>query len=316
MNINPEFDNREEQPERRHGLRDKIAVGLLLGGIAIASWHIFDKSGDVEKISPIKPQITAVDDEYRQISWNMHNETSKRWRQINNLIDENNLDAVALQEVSSEDFKELASKLPDMYATFVMADAKSNATKGGYGNVILSKHKPEQIKSISLSGSKFIGGILHTATGFVEDVAFADTTLENTGKGFQADRSALAVTLPIAQGGKEQGIRVITSHIAGDERVHDEQLGKLIKFVDSQSSDGRPTVFCGDLNDIPENIIPEFAKIGFITSETKGTWTGPSNRTIDYCSYSPEDKLGLGRVSVLDAPHTDHYPLLASWEAR
>lgn len=313
-----EMNNAEKSPryvERIQRAGSKIGAGVLLAGLAIATWNIFDKSGDVQKAEPVTPIPGLADNTHRQLSWNMHNEAGDRWRQIKNLINTKDLDAVSLQEVNRDDFEKLTKKIPDHYMTYALADAKSSPTSGGYGNMIITKQKPKDIDSISLDGSKFWSGVGHTALGFAQDVAYADTGLDNAGKGFQADRSALALTVPVQHGSDQRDVRVITSHIAGDPQVHNDQLSKLLKFVDQQSSKASSTIFCGDLNDVPENIIPKFAEIGFITPETKGTWAGPSHKTIDYCAYKPGDTLGLGKVNVLPEK-TDHYALSGIWTSR
>ncbi len=311
--MNPEI-NQPEESEKSHKIRKGITV-VLIGGLSIAAWQLFDKSGDVEKIEPIHPKQQEIDETHRQLSWNMHNEAAKRWRQINTLIQEKDLDVAVLQEVSRKDFKKLASRLPDFYVTYAMADAKSKPDEGGYGNLIISKQKPRDVKGLSLTGSKFLSGVVHTVTGLTQDAAYANTKLSQTGKGFQADRSALAMTLSVRRGEELEDVRVITSHIAGDERVHDEQFSDLLDFVRKETAPNRPTVFCGDLNSTPENVIPNFAELGFITPETGGTWTGPSNRTIDYCAYKPNEVFGLGKVAILPEK-TDHYALLGTWTTR
>jgi endonuclease/exonuclease/phosphatase family metal-dependent hydrolase len=167
-----------------------------------------------------------------------------------------------------------------------------------------------------MDGPGFLSGIIYTIPGLRQDVAQAKTDFKNTKKPWKSDRSAIALTVGIGQGSGSSGIRIINSHIDGDPRVHNKQFSKLTSFIKNQSKEGRPTIFCGDLNSPPEIVIPAMAEIGFITPQTGSTQIPPKSNVLDYCSYTTSETLGLANVKVLDKPHTDHYPMLIEWQNR
>lgn len=303
-------------PKNRSKIKATVGV-VALTGVALVSWQLFDKSGDIEKVIPTKPIPEEIDQHHNQLSWNMRLETSRKSRQIEKLIKAHQIDVAMLQEVKKEDLKSLSQQLPNMYITFVMADLKSNTKDGGFGNALITRQEPKDTKSKSFPGSGFLSGITLTSVAMAEGGASLDVDGMKEAKDvWQADRSAVATTISVRQNDKREDVRVITSHIAGNEKVHEKQLKGLLGFIETEVKQGRPTIFCGDLNDSPENIIPRFAEIGFITPTTGGTWAGPSHNTIDYCAYNSGTVLGLGTVAVLNEPKTDHYPLVGSWTSR
>ena len=292
-----------------------VVLAAVVGG---GAWSYFDRSGEVEVTKPTKPIPENINPYHVQLSWNMFNQTDKRWKQVRSLIRKYQVDVAMLQEVSHADSQKIGERFPEMHKTFVMADKKSQPANGGYGNLLITSQKPRDIKSISLSGSSIIEGSTQTAAAGVKYAYYLGESDQSPDDEWQADRSAVAATISVRQGEELKDIRVITGHIAGNEKVHDKQLDSLLKFVKDETKEDRPTIFCGDLNDTPENVIPRFASIGFITPQTAGTWAGESHNTIDYCSYTTGGAvLGLGSVAVLNEPYvTDHHSLVGAWTTR
>lgn len=308
------LENNRETTKRPIGKRAILA----LGAIGVASVFMLapslEESGSFSQTGPASPRAGEIDRKHVQLSWNMHNETKERSKQIKNLIEANDVDAALLQEVSKDDFEYLAKRMADYYSTFVMADNMSNPRDGGFGNVIITKQKPRDIKTTSMDGPGFLSGIIYTIPGLRQDVAQAKTNFENTKKPWKSDRSSVALTIDVGQGNKTTDLRIINSHIDGDQRVHAKQFSKLTAFIKNQSKKGRPTIFCGDLNSSPDAVIPAMTEIGLITPQTDPTQIPPESKVLDYCSYTTSNILGLAEVNVLRKPHTDHYPLISEWD--
>ncbi len=302
-----------QEKKRKKPLKTMFAIGAIATAFALAPG--IDKSGNLEQASPISPANSAIDGKHIQLSWNMHNETKKRIPQIKKLMSKYQVDAALLQEVNRDDFRALAKKMPDHYMSYVMADAKSKPIEGGFGNLIISRQKPRDVRTISLDGTNILGGVIHAVSGFKQDIAQANTKLDTTRQAWLADRSAIAMTLAMQDGDGLKDVRVINSHIDGDERVHDRQFNNLLKFINRNKKDGRPAFFCGDLNTSPEEALPQLAEIGMISPQTVPTQAVEGGRVLDYCSYITENTVGLADVEVLPNPKTDHYPLIATWQA-
>lgn len=145
------------------------------------------------------------------------------------------------------------------------------------------------------------------------DLINGDTSFARSREGLEENRAAVAVTGKAFNGEEEKDVRLITTHIARSPEVHDDQLNQTIDFIKDNTKDGRPTIFCGDLNGLPPEIRIAFSKMsGFITERTTRTSVN-NDRTLDYCTYNEAGVLGLGNVEVVYGFKTDHYPLVASW---
>lgn len=307
---------RWSSPER---LKRELKVFTALGAVTIGGFFgyrvLTDNSGEYRIHEPTVPKEFAIDNQHVMLSWNMHSETPKHLQEIKGLINQNELDVITLQEVNARDVAYLNANIPDWYITHIVADDNAKLNVKGFGNAIMSRQEPKDIEVLTINGTTFDETISRTVKGAIEDFVQTETSLKNTKSGRQEKRAALALTVKVREGQSDnlQDVRIITSHIAGKLVVHQEQFEKLMQFIEENHQDSRPTIFCGDLNSIPKNVIPRFAELGFITPETDGT--SVNGAVIDYCSYDEERTLGLGRVAVLDDYKTDHHPLLARWVA-
>lgn len=296
------------------------AVGVLaLGGVKEAWDRIVNTSGEYTLVSPRHTVPQFIDGRHVVGDWNMHDETAARTDQIRVLAERHELDVIALQEVSADDARALSDELPDWYVAFVMGDRKQRPLEGGYGDVLMSRQKPEDIATASINGTSMVDSAIRAANGLFDDIAEAATTgavdLRHTKDGMQEYRAAIAFTVKVRDGnGELKDVRMMTGHIAHNEVVHAKQLQELMEFIKDNVKHGRPTIFCGDLNALPEEVILKFAELGFIVPETRHT--SLSHKTIDYCAYDPEDVLGLGRVTVLKQPRTDHFQLIGEWNSQ
>lgn len=302
----------EDKGEGRLGWRKYAAVGSVVVALAFGIWKYLDQSGEIEGYTPDKPVPAAIDNELSVGSWNMRHETAERVGQIAKVIKHGKLDVMALQEVSGNDLDDLAERFPGWHVRSVVTDLAARPLEGGGHNVFMSRQSPKDVETRSLEGTSVLSSIAGVITGLGVDVANADTSFEETKSGRQEERAAIAMTIKVRQGEDLRELDIITSHISGEPRVHEDQREKLMDFIDDNRDKGRPAIFCGDLNSGPDEVIPDMAELGFITPQTGRTATG--NKTIDYCSYYEADILGLGDVAVLPNPKTDHYPIIASWK--
>lgn len=294
-------------------LRRKIAV---VGAAALALfagnfvWNKLDNAGDVSSYGPTQPINPVIDNVLRAGSWNMHNELSARFDDIREILDGHKLDVLALQEVGANDARKLQYEFPDWYTTFVMADSKVEPLEGGYGNVLMSRQKPENISSTVIDGTSMSDSVVRFFSGLGVDMAQANTALTRAKEGVQEDRASVAITIKIQSGSEQRDVRVITGHISAHHDFHEKQLQEQMEFVRENVKDGRPLVFLGDMNSSPSEFIPEAADIGMITPETAET--SLSGRVIDYASYRTEGVLELAKVTIEPRYTTDHRLLIMS----
>lgn len=291
----------------RHSSRRRMAVicgGLLALAAAGIFWNNFDNSGEVREYGSLEQLEPNVDNELRVGSWNMHNELSARYNEVKEVLEEQELDVLALQEVDAEDARGLQYHLPEWQTTFVVADSKVEPLQGGYGNVLLTRQKLENISSKVIGGTSIGDSVIRFFSGFGVDVAQANTDFTKAKEGVEENRATIAGTIKVQFGDALRDVRIITGHISAQQDFHERQLEEQMDFIKDNIKSGRPLVFAGDMNANPSEFIPEAAKLGMITPETSNT--SLSGRTIDFVSYRTEGILGLAKVSVENGHATDH----------
>lgn len=277
-----------------------------------------DDSGEVTTNYPSRsfPTFVQADGRFNILSWNMHNQTSKRRSQLKNLISRYSLDALNLQEVSATDKKKVVKSFPDWYVTYSVADKRTKAFSGGYGNVIMTRQKPRDIRSRSFKGTELANTLGRTMKGVATDTALATTGdadfSETRKRAYEENRSALSLTVSEKIGNSTQDIRLINTHLGVLSDINSLQFDSLLEFVADNDPKDIPAVICGDLNREPEDVVPSLAKEQFITPVTNNTAEN-NTKTLDYCSYSTDGYLGMGEVWALGSPKTDHSPLIGSW---
>lgn len=289
-----------------------ITVGAAVIYLGFSLYQSYGKSGEVTSYGPIKEGNELIDDELVVLNWNMHNETSERYGEIKSIIDEHDVDAVALQEVSASDARGLHIYFPEAQVKFAMADAKTKVLAGGYGNVLMTFQQQRDTSSIAMEGNSPADAAVKIPAGVVMDVANFDMSFERTKDATQEDRTALASTIHVQVEDHLADVRIITGHIgSADPDVYSRQYDTLRGFVEDNISDDRGTVFCGDVNAKPSRVVPDYLESGMYVHETRRP-TSASGATIDYCASRLGDVLKIGEVTVLDS-HTDHYALLGTW---
>jgi endonuclease/exonuclease/phosphatase family metal-dependent hydrolase len=325
--------NNPETQKPGADLRKKLLLGAVAlvtaAGAAFAVIQPFDKTGKVSSYEPANPLPPNIDDTFRVASWNMHSDTTEHVGKIKEIIKEYDTDVMALQEVQPEEVQKLAGNFPRWHLSYVIADGRSKPAGGGnHANVLMTRQPPQDVKAVKIEGSGNVESVWERLEGFVIDAASARDyvsgdpeqaeneepdieSLKNTRNKVQEHRAALAVTIKAGKQDKRD-VRIITGHIAGLKTVHDGQREQLIKFIKDNDKDGRPTVFCGDLNASQREIIPKFARLGgFIVDRTSST--SDSGKTLDYCAYNEAGFLGLGDTKVLKKYMTDHHPIVTRW---
>lgn len=277
--------------------------------VGLGVYQHFNQSGEYEHLEPTKNQYVQIDNNMRIGSWNMRGQARTRWRQISGLINDYDLDAMALQEVTADDINTLHKHLRAFHIVFVEADSKQHILDGGYGDALITSQDPQNIQTRSFPGTPLLKSVIGAAEGLGQDIASGDTSFYYTKQGMQENRAAVAETIKVATDGKLVDARIMTSHIAGVRPEHKTQLHQLLDFIQDNESADRLTVFCGDMNTSSTQAIPAFANIRMVSPQT-GPTSVDGGGTIDHCAYYYGGQPGVAHVQVLNKPTTDHRPLI------
>jgi exonuclease III len=311
---------KRERKLRPRSLATYMAVGTvaIFGGANV--YNRIEEAGSGKVIHAAEPVTVHPNQDLRMCSLNMHDETANRLGMLAKMIKQEDCDPIALQEVNKDDMDLLGQYFPEFNIVTVVADAiKQQLNNGGYGNVLMTRQEPKDVKRISIKGTPLDKGLLSAAGKILPNITVADAWA-SAGKALQEDRGAVAMTIKVDDDGKEKDLRVITSHIAGFNingqpdfnlwKQHNEQLAKLLGFIKDNTQEARPTVFCGDLNASKEEVVPAFANIGYVvpTDGVEETLVD-TGEVIDHCAVHDAGVLGLGQVEVLKRFKTDHYAL-------
>lgn len=340
----PIFSDRlRAQETRRKRIRRLCTV---VGVMAISAWgagHL-DKSGTLREYGPQTEVRPVIDDNLVVASWNMHNETADKIKALRKLIKVEGPDVVALQEVNSEDAKELHEEFSSWHIEYALADSRQEFQDGGYGNLLMTRQIPKDVKIKPIDGTSpvqtakgIITGTIKDTPGFVTHIMGedkAEACQQNTQQssevestilcgekqpvfkdaiaGWQEQRAAEAITIKTQVDNKLQDARIITGHISGNHSVHDKQLQEWMGFIKDNTKEGRITVVCGDFNSPPEKIIQRAAKeLGYYIPVTDST-SSTNEATIDYCGFYTGGLEGIGNTKVIKKQKTDHHPIIGS----
>jgi exonuclease III len=315
----------------RRDLKYYIALGTTALSIgSMAFWNHIEESGKYH-LYPATTQVSPpIDNTETIIDWNMHGQTRTRIKQIRNLARTYNADQITLQEVDTDDAALLHKRFPSWNVTYVLADTGQHLLQDGYGNVIMSRQKPEDIKAKSFPGTTFFQSLIRSFTGAVVDTgdlitgtasaavdtvttshgAHINTSFQDLKDGRQERRAAVAITNQVMSYGQLEDIRVIDGHISGNSSVRVRQLGEFTRFIKDNDVSNRPTFVCADFNSPYKDVEEALGKIDFTIAPKFGKFASFND---DYCAYSNNKGLDNARVNVLTKPKTDHYPLIASW---
>jgi exonuclease III len=311
---------RSERRLRPRALATYAAIGTLavFGGTNI--YNRIEEAGTGKIIHAAEPVTVHPTQELSMCSLNMHDETASKLNMLAKMIKQEDCDPVALQEVNKHDMDLLGTYFPEFNITTVVADAiKQQPNKGGYGNVLMTRQEPRDIKRLSIKGTPLDKGVLAAAGKLLPNITAANAWA-SASEALQEDRGAEAMTISVEENGKKEDLRVITSHIAGFHingqpdinlwKQHKEQFARLLTFIKDNTEKDRPTVFCGDLNAVNEEVVPAFANISFVVpTEGVDETLVDTGEVIDHCAVYDAGVLGLGQVSVLKRFKTDHYAL-------
>lgn len=294
--------------------RRVVAIGAAVISLGFAAYQSYDKSGEVVSYGPIEKGAELIDNKFNILNWNMHNETSEKYDEIKEIVENYDVDVATLQEVSARDAKGLHRQFPTAQVKFAMADAKAKVLEGGFGNVIMSFQEQRDVSSVAIKGNSVSDAAVKTAGGLVIDAVNLDTSLQKTKDATQEDRSALASTVRVQKANELQDVRVVTGHIGSpDPKLHDQQYAAFRSFVEKNIDDDQAVIMCADINKPPSIVVPDYLNTGIYIHETKRP-TSITGATIDHCGYRPGGVIDYGEVRVLPN-HTDHYALLGSWVA-
>jgi len=288
-----------------------VALGFAALAATGVTYRLLDRSGQYEHFLPTINRPVEIDNVERIISWNVAGQAAERADQIRTLATGyGNADAIALQEVDTADAERLHRDFPAWHIIYALADQKQHITQGGYGNVLMTRQSPSDIKTRSLAGKSFINSAVGAVAGLPSDAANFDISFTATKEGWQERRVALAESTEVISGDKLETIKIINTHISGSDSVHKHQLRDAMDFIKDNIQTDQPLVACGDFNAQLPEITSAFAKIGMVTPTKEGL---NDDYNGDFCGYYMANETTLPQVYVLGDFKTDHYPLEFTW---
>lgn len=300
----------ETEPTHRSiGVR-KIMAGIALAAttLTLAAWARFDHSGDYEYYPPTKSTPLVIDNELMVGVWNMHNEAAERAGEIGEVFKKYKLDAMLLQEVSHDDLLRLRISLSEYHLEWVLADAKQEPSQNGYGDVIISSQKAENVMTRTIEGKGLVDTVKDSVVGITKDAFKSYVSLENTRKAMQEHRAAIAGTIKVLHNNQLQDVRLATTHISAQREMHKQQLDAVETFLRDNTSDKLPTLVCGDLNNSPAAAEAAFKRVDGSYEILETGPTTLNGGTPDNCAIHDEQGIIESFEAHVDKRYkTDHY---------
>lgn len=305
-------------------VRTYAAIGmsaLTLG--AGVGWATTDtSSGDKKVYDPTEEVAPSIDGTTTLVTWNMHGEAKRHLDDIHQIMQKYEVDAFLGQEVTDKDIEAILQddRFRDMTLARVTTDA---TTKGGYNNIVITPQgvNEDEVTTVSMAGNrKKIEPIIETFKGILE-VDNPQKKVKDISDATQEDRAAIGVPLLMATSNGIATVRIITTHVGGDPKVHQQQFDQNQKFIVDNKSDKEDLLVCGDFNSSFEQVALAFGAKGFVSFPSEPTTTGEQStrpKQIDVClqEASEDSNLHLAVVQVLEDAKTDHKPVLLKVESR
>jgi exonuclease III len=316
---------KNESKKRSRRLATYASIGLaMLSGFGFAVKNEF-KGSDTKNLIP--PDVIAYPDdlinpETHIVSWNVQGKAAKLSRRIERIAINRGADAVFLQEVKRRDVQKLHENMPGWFVKFGLAERIQH---GGYGNVIMTRQKPEDIQTATFNGTSAPKAIFGTTLGVIKDVARdpVNPSFNETKDAWQETRGAIALTIKVRVADKLVNERLVTSHIAPPgrrdehgqkEEIHIAQREELENFIGDNKKKGRPLIVFGDFNAHAEEITTRFRPLelsALVPSESTMVRRQDIN---DFGVADDEGVLGSGETTVLKTKGSDHWPVLVEFD--
>lgn len=308
----------------RERCRQPVQV-FAMAGLAIAAYsgyqaadEHFSRSGEGTLIPAIKPSFGSIDNQFNIGSWNAQGKIRFRIKQLQEFNEDDNLDALALQEVTVEDAQLIRKQFKNWNVYSMLADTKQEALSGGYGNILMTRQKPTNAETESLKGESFKVTVAKTTAAGVIDLSHLDTRFSRSRQSMRENRAIGGFTIQAFNGVKPVDIRVITTHLSNHKDTNPQHAEQAFKFIDKNTSDDYATIVCGDFNMVPKAAVKLFTDHQYRVDYTAATTydkTGRSpGKTIDYCAYHGIDMIGLSDTQRRLQYRTDHYAIVSKWK--
>ena len=312
----PELQTENQTKHHLPGWQRPVAIGAAFLAMGAGYKTLSDKSGEVTVQQPAIELEANIDSHFNIVNLNSHKHIMRNTAELEEIMQDADADAVMLQEVMTKDASRLANRFPTWYVSHVIGERLlQQPESGGYGNVIMTRQKPTDIKSRSIKVNPITDKIRNAAVEVLDNVARADMPIPNFDRLFEERRATLAMTNKVLTGNNTlKDIRIMTTHISGVEPVASQQMDVIEEEVTNEIKKGRPLVLCADLNKIPSVVKPRFEKLGFTIPPTKYT-IRKSKVVIDYCMYRTEGVLGKAEVKTGFSDMSDHNRLVARFSA-
>ena len=284
-----------------------LGIGALAVTLAVAR---FDVSGETNVVRAAHQQQVQVENT-SIVSANAHDELPENMQGLKDEIVTESPSIVMMQEVSHDSLDSLQLAFPEWSMAFVYGDARQKVLRGGLGNLIMTRGKMESIKSLRIEKTTQLVANLKVVEGVAKDLLSLDVSLPRAKKASVEERAVLALTTEVTVDGKPEEIQIVTSHIARQDGVRQEQLQAVTHYLEDISHDADSTIFCGDLNTNPMGAITAFAKIGFVViPASHKTYIGSKKGSIvDHCAFYAKGRLGYEKTLIAKKFRTDHRPI-------
>ncbi len=221
------------------------------------------------------------------------------YQKTREFLDEQNLDAVALQELSNSNVEKIKSKLAFPYVSHISNN----------NNFIFSKYPivDKGGKKFPKSGNSYIWADINSPNGIFRMV---NLHLQSNHVSPQTDR---VLSDRFQKEFNWKNVRDILSTVKHHTNERVNQAKEVQKFVNTSP---HPVILCGDFNDTPQSYIYRLLSEGFTDAFESAGWGLGSTYAgkipglkIDYVLY-PEE-FSILKSEVVKVDFSDHYPVVA-----
>lgn len=254
-------------------------LGVAAIGNAVQITH--KKSDRLEQTPSVAPMVAPIDAP-EVVTINAHDELPEKILSLKHELGSTSTAAAVLQEVSYDAFDDLRLQFPKWDMVFAYGDPRQKITRGGLGNVIMSRGRLEDAKSIQIQNGQLV---------------------EN--------RALLLAKTQLIINGKPERVQLGVMHVARQDLLQYEQLDNALRVLKDETPKNNNAIICGDFNMGPSNIKRYMATVGYvaITARHK-TYIGSKKGAIyDHCAYNSNGYIGFTKAIIGKEFRSDHRPV-------
>ena len=297
----------------RAGAQLAVFGAVALAGLGVGKVVFGNDAGEVRLHMATANVPAVVDHNFRMGSWNMAVNAAGRVGDIAEILENKDLDALALQEVEPEGIEALEAGLPAWNITSDPVKPKPEVLHPNLANLLITPQKPKNIQTQDIEGTSFSESVQGVVTSVTTNAPNLNVSYGEAAKAIQENRTIMAETIKVQDGDELRDIRIFTTHISSSKATHKAQLGEVMKFMAKNTKD-QPSVICGDFNASPGEMTTEFSLKRFIVAPNESQSTTRAGRIIDHCAYFVGNIRRIARIKVLKNYLTDHHPIIFNWK--